>query len=386
MRRWLSLIVLGMAVLALTYRPGPTAGDAGAPRMPAETAWIQRTAPYFQADPSAYNEALAARKQLAIASKTRDDIGMWQPAGPINIGGRIVDIEFNPKRPETVYLGAATGGVFRSDDTGRTWAPVFDDQAVLNVGDIALDPKHPDTLYVGTGEANGGHNNFAGGGIYKSINGGQTWGLLGLEATTSIARVAVHPEQTNTVFVAAMGSYFAPNPERGLYRSDDGGQTWTKPFFISDSTGVIDVLIHPTQPDTMWLATWERVRRVTGARLYGVTSAIWRTYDGGTTWTQLDETNGLPDPNGRYRPDLDRGLGRIGLALSASNPDVLYASFSDGSFYHSFFRSNDGGDSWADADLRNEVRDGTTFFSWYFGQVRVDPTDPEHVFVLDYEV
>ncbi|MEM1096630.1 MAG: FlgD immunoglobulin-like domain containing protein [Bacteroidota bacterium] len=383
MRRWLSLVALTMAVLMLVHRPVPPAGGADAPRMPSETAWIQRTAPYFQADPDAYNEALAAKKQLVIASKTIDDIGIWQPAGPTNIGGRIVDIEFNPRRPETVYLGAATGGVFRSDDTGRTWTPVFDDQAVLNVGDIALDPKHPDTLYVGTGEANGGHNNFAGGGIYKSTNGGRTWDLLGLESTTSIARVAVHPEQTETVFVAAMGSYFAPNPERGLYRSDDGGQTWTKPFFVSDSTGVIDVLIHPTQPDTMWLATWERVRRVTGARLYGVTSAVWRSYDGGATWEKLDEANGLPDPDARYRPDPGNGLGRIGLALSASNPDVLYASFSDGSNFLGLYRTDDGGDTWFNADEGNNVLSATSDFGWYFGQVRIDPKDPNGVFVLD---
>ncbi|GAB5521334.1 MAG: hypothetical protein RhofKO_35850 [Rhodothermales bacterium] len=383
MRRWLSVSVLGIAVVVLIHQPNPSAIEAEAPRMPSETAWIQRTAPYFQADPAVYNEALAAKRQLETASKTLDDIGAWQLAGPTNVGGRIVDIEFHPTQPDIVYLGAATGGVFRSEDTGLTWAPIFDDQAVLNIGDIALDPRDPETLYVGTGEANGGHNNFSGGGLYKSVNGGQSWDLLGLEATTSIARVAVHPEQTNTLFVAAMGSYFAPNPERGLYRSDDGGQTWTKPFFVSDSTGVIDVVIHPTQPDTMWLATWERVRRVTGAQLYGTTSAIWRTYDGGTTWAKLGAANGLPDPSGRYGSNPRSGLGRIGLALSQSNPDVLYASFSDGSNFYGFFRSNDGGDSWADADQGNNVLSGTSNFGWYFGQVRVDPKDPDRVFVLD---
>ena len=149
----------------------------------------------------------------------------WEFIGPVNVGGRVVDIEFNPSDPNIVYAGFATGGVFKSTDMGNNWFPIFDSLAVLTVGDIAIDPQNPDVVYVGTGEANGGHNNFPGGGVFKSTNAGLTWQFLGLEQTTSIGRVLVHPTNSNIVYLAAVGSYFSPNEERGVYKSTDAGTT-----------------------------------------------------------------------------------------------------------------------------------------------------------------
>lgn len=370
----------GMGVLLwIQTAPQPTPAPDEA-RFPNETAWLQRTYPYYQADPTAYQAALAERANLQQAAKT-SAFGTWEFAGPTNVGGRISDIEFNPKDPEVVYAGAATGGVFKSIDMGLTWQPIFDDQAVLTIGDIAVDPVHPETLYVGTGEANGGHNNFAGGGIYKSVDGGTTWTLSGLEATTSIGRILVDPSNTERVFVAAVGSYFAPTRERGLYFTDDGGQTWEHIFYINETTGAIDLVMHPTDPQTLYLAMWERLRQVSGTQLYGRNSGIYRSRDGGTTWTLL--TQGLPDPNQSYRSDRGVGIGRIGLAISESQPETLYAFYNNGADYIGFFRTDDGGDSWFNADLDREVETGMAGFSWYFGQVRVHPRNPDEVYAMD---
>lgn len=374
------VVCVGVLVwFALPEAPTPIPDES---RVPNETAWLQRTYPHYNADPNAYQAALADRATLAQAAKT-STFGNWTFAGPTNIGGRISDIEFNPKQPAIVYAGAATGGVFKSTDTGESWVPIFDDQAVLTIGDIVIDPVHPETLYVGTGEANGGHNNFAGGGLYKSMNGGQTWTLLGLEATTSIGRIRVDPSNTNRIFVAAVGSYFAPNPERGLYRSEDGGQTWERIFYLNDTTGAIDLVMHPTDPNTLYVAMWQRLRQVTGTRLYGPSSGVYRSRDGGDTWTLLDSATGLPDANQSYRSDGGVGIGRIGLAVSVSHPNTLYAYYNDGANYIGLYRTDDGGDTWYDADTDGEVGLGSDGFSWYFGQVRVHPNDPNEVYAMD---
>jgi photosystem II stability/assembly factor-like uncharacterized protein len=193
-----------------------------------------------------------AQQMRARAANT--DLSLVEFAGPTNIGGRVVDIEFNPQNPDIVYAKSATGGVFKSTDMGTTWFPIFDDQANLNVGDIGIDPANPEVIYVGTGEANGGHNNFPGGGVYKSTNGGTTWNFLGLENTASVGRIMVDPVNSQRVFVAAVGSYFHTNPERGLYRSEDAGQSWSQSLFVSDSTGTIDVVIDPANSSRMMAA------------------------------------------------------------------------------------------------------------------------------------
>lgn len=360
-----------------------TAGESeGAARRPSDWHWLQRTYPHYQADPDAMRSALAQRRELIRASKIGGS--EWSFLGPENIGGRIVDIEYNPVDTTIVYFAAATGGVFRSDDAGSSWLPIFDEQAVLTIGDIGIDPSHPETLYVGTGEANGGHNNFAGGGVYKSVNGGLTWSYTGLEEVVSIGRVVVDPLNSDRVFVAAVGSYFAPSPERGLYRSLDGGSTWNNVLSISDSTGVIDLVVNPRDSDTLFVATWERVRRPNGAIfLHGAGSAVRRSTDGGDTWEELGASHGLPDPDqyldGTGRPTF----GRIGLAMSQSDPKNVYALYTTGFSFLGLYRSRDGGDTWTEVPADNTLRSVFSDFSWYFGQVRVKPTDPETIFALD---
>ena len=352
---------------------------------PSDWGWLQRVFPHGNADKTAHIEAIQQAQHMRAASaelvhsnnQTTDRLRaiQWDFAGPENIGGRISDIEYNPLDPLIVYAGAATGGVFKSQDGGWTWQAIFDDQAMLSVGDIAVDPVNTNIIYVGTGEANGGHNNFPGGGVYKSIDAGNTWELIGLEQTVSIGRIVIDPTNTNRVFVAAIGSYFGPDPDRGVYRSTDGGTTWEKSLFISDSTGAIDIIINPQEPAKMLAAMWERVRRPHTSHLFGYTSGIHRTTDGGDTWTLLNATNGLPEG--------EEQIGRIGLTLCQTQPDIMYALYTDGYDYKSSYQSTDGGINWIRIDTDREISRGTSGFSWYFGNIRVHPTNPQQVYVLD---
>ena len=345
---------------------------------PSDHEMIKRTFPFFDYDKDAYKDAINEFKELKELQKQSNLIPFYdlEFVGPTNIGGRVVDIEFNPINPTIVYAAAATGGVFKSEDTGLNWFPIFDDQPNLSIGDIGIDPNNPDVIYVGTGEANGGHNNFPGLGIYKSIDGGNSWEFKGLDSTVSIGRIVVDPSNSNRIFVAAVGSYFSPNPQRGIYLSEDAGNTWGKSLFISDTTGAIDLVINPSNPDIIFAAMWERVRRPvfrSGTHLYGPSGGIFKSNDGGITWEKLGSLNGLPDP-------AVRRIGRIGLTITQSKPSVLYALYNDGTTPFGLYKTIDEGENWTEMDT---TFTGSGNFSWYFGQVRVHPTIAERVFVLD---
>ncbi|MDZ7292767.1 MAG: T9SS type A sorting domain-containing protein [candidate division KSB1 bacterium] len=362
--------------IAMTDIPGAEEkNESGPDQYPTEWAWLQRTFPYFTADRTAHVEALQQAQHMQRLAKSLTPQAKWNFAGPTNIGGRVSALAINPKNPEIVYAGAATGGVFKSVDRGATWKPIFDEQAVLPIGDIVIDPQNPEVLYVGTGEANGGHNNFPGAGVFKSTDAGASWQLVGLENTTSIGRIVVDPVNSNRVYVAAIGSYFGSDPERGVYRSTDAGKSWKKVLSVNDSTGAIDLIINPQNPSTLFAAVWERVRRHNRSHLTGESSGIYRTDDGGNTWQRLGTTNGLPGPSPT--------IGRIGLAICAKQPENLYALYTINSTYGALYRSKDGGRSWTRTDPNNALQSGFGTFSWYFGNVRVHPDDPEQVFVLD---
>lgn len=373
------------ATVYLFFSPSPTlqqrqqlaTKQKGPGSYPSEWAMLQRVYPYGTADANAHIQALQAANEMKLAlRKSTEPHAVWEFAGPSNIGGRISALAFNPQDPRIVYAGAATGGVFKSTDEGRTWFPVFDDQAVLPIGDVAVDPRNPSIVYAGTGEANGGHNNFRGGGLFKSTNGGATWRYIGLAETLSISRIVVHPRRSERVYAAAIGAYFGQGRHRGIFRSNDGGETWQHIFFANDSTGVIDLVMHPENPDTLFAAAWLRYRPFNGTpRMEGPPSGIYRSYDGGESWERLGAAHGLPGPQA--------GIGRIGLTLCASQPQQMYALYTDGYNHLGLYRSRDGGNSWQQTDPERRLRSGSSGFSWFFGQVRVHPQNPDKVFVLD---
>lgn len=284
----------------------------------------------------------------------------WRAIGPASFGGRVDDIEAVPDDPRIIFVGSASGGVFRSRDNGVTWQPVFDRSGSdLSIGDIAIAPSDPNIVWVGTGEANNRQTSTWGDGVYRSLDGGTTWQYMGLKETQSIGRVVISAHDPNTVFVAAAGHLFGPNEERGLYRTKDGGVTWKKVLGVDANTGVIDVALGD-DGRTVFAATYERRRRAFGFVGGGPGSGLWRSLDGGGTWTRL--TNGLPTGN----------VGRIGVAIAKSDPRIVYAVIE--SRNGGVFRSTDGGATWTRQNRLDERGN-------YYGQIRVDPTNPNNVWV-----
>ncbi len=348
-------------------------------KYPSDIEYFKRTFPYGQADPDAHLEALKKGQEMRSLAESDNSTPQWEFAGPANIGGRISDLEYDPNNSQIIYAGAATGGILKSTNGGLNFFPVFDDNAVLPIGDIAVDPVNSNIIYAGTGEANGGHNNFAGGGIYKSTNGGTSWQMTGLQNTVSIGRIIIDPFNPLKIYVAAVGSYFGPNPDRGIYRSDNGGANWTKILFISDSTGAIDIAVDPVNSNNLYAAMWQKTRYPNGGQLFGSTSGIYKSTNGGNNWTALGAGNGLPNSS-------STSVGRIGISISKSNPNILYSIFTNGTTYLGFFKTTNAGLNWTNADPNNQLQDGFSTFSWYFGQVRVHPTNPSIVYVLDFAI
>jgi photosystem II stability/assembly factor-like uncharacterized protein len=351
--------------------------EAGGPdesgRFPSDWGFKQRAYPYATIDYDQLTGAAARAAALRLeARKLAGPLGAtWTEEGPRNIGARLTDLAMDPHNPDIIFAAMASGGVFKSSDGGTTWYPISDDLPVLTIGAIALDPADPDIIYAGTGEANVQSYSWFGMGLFKSTDGGATWAYMGLAETRYIARVVVDPLNTDRIWVAGTGSIFGTNPERGIYRSLDAGETWALVLSLTDSTAATDIAINPAKPDTVFAAMWERRRGLTYRRSGGPTSGIYRSYDGGDSWVEL--TSGLPSGN---------DVGRIGISVCASDPNVLYAIYDMWTSYEArVYKSINGGDSWTRTN-DGAVSGVYSSYGWYFGQVRVDPGDPNRAFVL----
>ncbi len=374
----LAIALIGGAVLALlplARRPAPPSDEGK--HYPSDWFFAQRAYPSGTIDQDAF--LLAVAQARSARSRLGTSAGpAWQAAGPYNIGGRVTALAVAPGG-NTLFLGSANGGVFRSTDAGVNWTSVLDEEFAFSIGALALDPTDPDIVYCGTGEANSAVDTYDGSGLYRSSDGGDSWQSLGLQETRRIGRVAVDPSNPDRIFVAAMGTQFSTNPHRGLYRSENGGVSWTKVLFVNDSTGCADVVINPAHPETVYASTWERVRRPTYRRAFGPGCGIWRSVDSGATWTRLQ--NGLPTPTD--------SVGRIGLAIAPSRPSTVYAQIITGSIGgytgRGMYRTVDGGATWTRRDLSGYtgIFGG---FGWYFGETAVDPVDPEKVYALGVDM
>jgi photosystem II stability/assembly factor-like uncharacterized protein len=319
----------------------------------------------------------------------------WRSIGPVGQGGRVDDIAVHPTDPRIFYVGFATGGLWKTTNNGTTFTPIFDTYETHSVGDIAIAESNPDIVYVGTGEANNRQSSSFGAGVYKSTDAGDSFEFVGLRETQSISRMLVHPSDPNTVWVAANGHLFGPNPERGVFKTTDGGVTWTHVLEVDEHTGATDLVMDPSDPDVLLAATYQRRRTACCFVGGGEGSGIWSSADGGESWTRL-EGNGLP-----------RGtMGRIALAVTPADPNVVYAQIEvaadqEGELsaeemeewerlddedelppdpqYNGVWRSSDKGRTW-------EFRSNENGRPMYFSQIRVSPEDPEIVYTVDQRV
>ena len=241
------------------------------------------------------------------------DQSKWREVGPAVFGGRIVDIAVHPENSAVFYVAAGSGGVWKTTNAGAAFKPVFDDHDQFSIGDIAVAPSNGDVIWVGTGEANNQRSSYWGNGVYRSTDGGKKFVHCGLEGSDHIGRIAVHPTDPDTAFVAALGSLYKPNEVRGLYRTTDGGKNWTRVESVNQDVGFVDVAIDPKNPDIVFAASYERRRRAWTFDGTGPGSAVWRSLDGGKSFSKL--TDGLPSGE----------LGRIGLAIYDQNPKVVFA-------------------------------------------------------------
>ncbi len=320
---------------------------------------------------------------------------VWRSIGPVGQGGRVDDIAVDPTNPFRYYVGFATGGLWRTTNNGTTFEPIFDEYETHSIGAIGIAPSNTEVIYIGTGESNNRQSSSFGAGVYKSTDGGDSFTYVGLRETQSIARVIVHPGDANTVWIAANGHLFGSNPERGLFKTTDGGRTWSHVLRIDDNTGATDLIVDPSNPDKLLAATYQRRR--TGCCFVGggSGSGIWMSTDGGENWARL-EGNGLP--NGT--------MGRIALATTRADPNVIYAQIEvaadkerplsaddraawqalaqDDNLqpdhqWHGIWRSTDGGMSW-------RFRSNENGRPMYFSQIRVSPEDADLVYTVDQQV
>jgi len=306
----------------------------------------------------------AAAQPKQITSKLLSEL-KFRCIGPAVTGGRIHDVEALANDPSTIYVATASGGIWKSTNKGTTWKPIFDNQAVSTFGDLAISASNPDIIWAGTGEQNNRQSTSWGNGVYLSKDGGETWMHKGLVETRHIGSVQVHPKKPETAYVAALGNLWRENEERGVFKTTDAGNTWTKVLYIDPLTGVVDLVMDPKNPNTLYAATYQRLRRTWGFNGGGPGSGIYKTTNGGKSWQEL--TKGLPQGD----------KGRIGLAISRTNPKVVYALIQHAK-ESGVYRSNNKGKSWKKVNQLNPR-------PMYYSEILVDPTDENRVYVLGTE-
>ena len=314
---------------------------------------------------------LAAASQANAQLDTALFAGMSaRSIGPAGMSGRIGGIDAVAANPEIVYVGVATGGVWKTLNSGTTWKPVFDNQPVAAIGSVAVNQSNPSIVWVGTGEGNPRNSASVGNGIYKSMDGGDSWSHLGLDRTERIHRILLHPADPNVAYAAAMGRMWGENAERGVFKTTDGGRTWKKVLYVDERTGCAELVMDPSNPNKMFAGMWEYRRWPWLFKSGGPGSGLYVTYDGGETWKRLGPDQGLPKGD----------LGRMGLAICRSNPDIVYALLE--ARRNALYRSDDGGRSWK---MVNDSR-SVNSRPFYFADIRVDPQSENRIYSLQVDL
>ncbi|MEO7965295.1 MAG: glycosyl hydrolase, partial [Gemmatimonadaceae bacterium] len=284
--------------------------------------------------------------------------------GPAMTSGRVMSIAVQPNNPGVIYIGTASGGLWKSTSGGAQWTPVMDKEGSYSIGWVTIDPVHPNVVWVGTGERNAQRSVAYGDGVYRSDDAGRSWKNVGLKNSEHIGRIIVNPKDPNIVYVAAQGPVWAAGGDRGLYKTTDGGKTWEQVLKISENTGVSDVVMDPRSPDVLVATAWQRRRHFFTLIDGGPESAIYRSTDAGKSWSKVN--TGLPTEE----------LGRIGLAISPQNPDVLYANVEAANRKGGIYRSTDNGVTW---EKRTDYNQG----SMYYGDIFPDPQQFDRLYMPD---
>jgi photosystem II stability/assembly factor-like uncharacterized protein len=291
----------------------------------------------------------------------------FRSIGPAFTSGRVVGFAVDPADPSHYYVAAGSGGVWKTTNSGNTWTPVFDSQGSFSIGVVVLDPKNPSVVWVGTGENNNQRSVAYGDGVYKSEDAGRTWHNMGLRQSEHIARILIDPRDSSVIYVAAPGPLWKGGGDRGLYKSTDGGKTWTSLIKVGEYTGVADVVMDPRNPDILLAATHQRQRSYFTLIHGGPESALWRSNDAGKTWTKV--TSGIPKGE----------LGRIGMAFAPSNPSIMYAQIEAAEDHGGLYRSTDSGVTW-------ERRNHSDSQGQYYAHVVVDPADPDRIYIMNVNI
>lgn len=333
------------------------------------------------------------KQHLLMQNESSTKSKRWRHIGPVQMSGRITDIAKPLDQPFTFYVTSASGGVWKTINEGTHWIPLFDDAPSAAWGAVAVDPQKSNTVWIGGGESNIFRSSMAGTGVYRSDDGGENWEHMGLADTQHIARIIVHPNDSNVVYVAAGGHEYTANKDRGVFKTTDGGKTWKKVLYESDMVGANDLLIDPENPDNMYASMWHRIRTPWSDPVPGPGGGIYKSTDGGDNWSRVSK--GLPQ--------RDRS-GRIGISLAASNPKVVYALIDNHESARKakageldsygrpkkdvikgaeVYRSNDSGETWEKVSKSNRTMERLfSTYGWVFSQIRVDPNDEDTTYIM----
>jgi photosystem II stability/assembly factor-like uncharacterized protein len=361
-------------------QPARTADPVGAE----EWMYLQRANPDGSIPAVAVTEAIAQSRAMGVASKSSPSTNqVWAALGPSNIGGRIRDIAADPTTNDVAYIATGTGGLWRTTDGGATFAAAWDDQLPQSMGAVAVDSHG--VVWAGTGEPDhGGGSAYYGNGIYSSSDHGRTWARMGLEDGDTIGQIVIDPRDDDRVFVAVMGALHDTEPTRGLFMTENGGASWTRVIVPdSASTGAIDVSIDKANPDIMLATTWDKIRDEK-SRIFGKNSFLYRSTDGGRTWTNIHQAPLPQSVDVEGQPNTATYVGRMGVDFSDSDPNRAYLiSSAAGGNFNGFFTSTDAGATWTAVGptAGGPLQSISGGFAWWFGRVYVDPVDPQHVFV-----